>query len=59
LLRVFHRRRRRYAAAEWKLAWKDRFRKLVTHRNPLAAALPPARASSAGEERSRVTTAHL
>lgn len=45
LLRVFQSRRRRYAAAEWKLAWKDRFRKLVTHRNPLAAALPPVRAS--------------
>jgi hypothetical protein len=59
LLRVFQSRRRRYAAAEWKLAWKDRFRKLVTHRNSLAAALPPVRASSAGEERSRVTTAHL
>lgn len=57
LLRVFESRRRRYAVAEWKLAWKDRLKKLVTHRKPLAA-LPPALAVSVGEERGRVTTAH-
>lgn len=57
LLRVFKSRRKRYAAAERKLAWKDRFQRLVTHRKPLAAALPPAPAASAGVERSRVTTA--
>jgi hypothetical protein len=57
LLRVFKSRRRRYAVAEWKLAWKDRIKKLVTHRKPLAAALPPVGAASADEERSRVTTA--
>ena len=56
LLRVFKGRRRRYAVAEWKLAGKDRVKKLVTHRKPLAAALPPVRASSADEERTRVKT---
>jgi hypothetical protein len=54
---VFKSRRRRYAVAEWKLAWKERVKKLVTHRKPLAAALPPVGAASADEERSRVTTA--
>jgi hypothetical protein len=57
LLRVFENRRRRYAVAEWKLAWKDRLKKLVTHRKPLGA-LPPALTVSVSEKRSRVTTAH-
>jgi hypothetical protein len=56
LLRVFKSRRRRYAVAELKLAGKDRVKKLVTHRKPLAAALPPVRAASADEERTRVKT---
>lgn len=39
LLRAFHERRRRHAAARRKLAWLDRVQKLVLHRQPLAAEL--------------------
>jgi hypothetical protein len=40
LLRELERCRKRTAAARWKLAWSDRVRKVLTHRQPLAAELP-------------------
>ncbi len=43
LVRELRARRRRSAAGWWKLAWKDRVRKRVTHRHPLAAEVPAAR----------------
>jgi hypothetical protein len=47
LVRELRARRRRSAAGRWKLAWKDRVRKRVTHRHPLAAEVPAARPASA------------
>jgi hypothetical protein len=47
LVRELRARRRRSAAGWWKLAWKDRVRKRVTHRHPLAAEVPAARPASA------------
>jgi hypothetical protein len=41
LKREFEARRRRHAAARRKLTWADRVQKLVLHRQPLAAELPP------------------
>jgi Sulfotransferase family len=43
LLREFHARRRRHAAARRKRNWADRLEKLVLHRQPLAADLPSRR----------------
>ena len=40
LVRDLSNRRRRQAAARRKFAWKDSVKKLVTHRQPLAAELP-------------------
>lgn len=53
LLREFQRRRRRSAAARLKFLCKDRIQKFVTHRHPLAAALPVA-APPSGQLHSRV-----